>query len=723
MNYFALIVRRAIQLLCVSVCLLAICGSLFAQVNTGRILGTVTDQSGGVVANAPVIVINVQTGVARNLNTDEAGEYLAPNLLPGTYAVRVSLNGFQRSEHQNILLEIGKDVRIDVQLTPGQVSQTVEVTGGALMLETTISTIAGTLNNATINDLPLNGRNYQNLLTLRPGVLIRPGGGTLTTSTNGLRPEDNNYFVEGLDNAEPFTGQSIVNSPLPSGDAATILPIDAIQELNVETNAPAEFGRRPGAVINVGIKSGTNTIHGTAYAFGRDGSWDAQDWVNNGGQPPAPPSPVSLEQWGGTVGGPIVQNKLFYFGGFERQAYDVGNAFSAKVPTTVSAGDASISIPDAEAALSASCATTPGQSFCTGSTFVPNALSVKLLPLYGPNSTNTSSVAIGFPNIVSINNVVGKVDYHMNDHHSFAGSYFFGNGTSTSEDTIITQPQFRSLGQLRAQFVATSWTWSPNSSWVNDLRFGWDQHHRMVSTADNGVSPTTYGINTGITNPIKGGLPTINVSGFSQIGGDNNVPKGYGPSSIYDLVDHVSYLHGKHAFKFGGEMLYFNAPYGSFSAGRGVFSFQPGDLLNGNSTALEDFLAGVPHKANLLEGNAARVLTQWDYSGFFEDAWRVKQNVTVNLGLRYEYFTPLAEKSNLIGNWEPQVGLEQVGVNIKSAYNADPRSVSPRFGVAWDIGGRGKTVVRAGGGLYYVDVIAGGLMANVSLPVNSPGIT
>jgi hypothetical protein len=718
MNYFTFIGRRAIQLLGASLCLLAMCATLFAQVNTGRILGTVTDQSGGVVAGAPVTVTNVQTGVARNLETDAAGEYVAPNLLPGTYSVRVSVNGFQAFEHQNILLEIGKDARIDAQLTPGQVSQTVEVTGAALMLDTTSSTIAGTLNNATINDLPLNGRNYQNLLTLRPGVLIRPGGGTLTTSTNGLRPEDNNYFVEGLDNAEPFTGQSIVNSTLPSGDAATILPIDAIQELNVETNAPAEFGRRPGAIINVGIKSGTNTIHGTAYAFGRDGAWDAQDWVF----PQGPAPPVALEQWGGTAGGPIVKNKLFYFAGFERLAYNVGNAFSAKIPTTASVGDPIISIPDAEAALTTSCTTTPGQSFCgPGGTFTPNTLSLKLLPLYGSNSTNTQAVAIGFPNVVSINNVVGKVDYHFSDHHAFAGSYFFGNGNSTSEDTIITQPNFRSLGQLRAEFVATSWTWTPNSSWVNDVRFGWDHHHRIVSAADHLVSASTYGINTGITNPLLGGLPTINVTGFSQLGGDNNVPKQYGPSSIYDLVDHVSYLRGKHAFKFGGEMLYFNAPYGSFSAGRGVINFQTGDAFSG-ATGLEDFLAGVPHKANLLEGNAARVLTQWDYSGFFEDAWRVKQNVTVNLGLRYEYFTPLAEKSNLIGNWEPQVGLEQVGVNIKSAYNGDRRNFSPRFGVAWDIGGRGKTVVRLGGGLYYVDVIAGGLMANVSLPGHSPGI-
>jgi hypothetical protein len=714
MNYFTFIGRRAIQLLGASVCLLTMCVSLFAQVNTGRILGTVTDQSGGVIASAPVTVTNVQTGVARNLTTGEAGEYVAPNLLPGTYSVRVTANGFQAFERQNILLELGKDARIDVQLTPGQITQTIKVTEAAPLLDTTSSTISGTLNNATITDLPLNGRNYQNLLVLRPGVVMRPGGGTLTTSTNGLRPEDNNYFIEGLDNDEPFTGQSIVNSTLPSGDAATVLPIDAIQEVNVETNVPAEFGRRPGAVINVGIKSGTNTIHGTAYAFGRDGSWDALDF---NGLPPTPGqtvSPVALEQWGGTAGGPIVKNKLFYFGGFERLTYNVGNSVVGNIPTTASVGGTtgtSVSIPDASAELAKN--------------NIPlSPLSLKLLPLYGSNNSNGSSVALGFPDVVSIYNIIGKIDYHRNDHHTFAGSYFFGNGTSTAEDTTITQPFFRSLGVLRAEFVTTSWTWTPNSSWVNDVRVGWNHHHRIVSAADHLTPLSTYGINTGVTNPILGGFPTIEMTGFSQLGADANLPKQYGPTSTYDLVDQVSYLRGKHAFKFGGEILTFRASYGAFGSGRGRFRFnnKPGDLFAG-STPLEDFLAGNPHQGIVLVGDAARLLTKWEYSGFFEDVWRLKPHVTLNLGLRYEYFTPLAEANNLIGNWEPQVGLEQVGVNIKSAYNGYHKDISPRIGASWDIGGKGTTVVRLGGGIYFIDIINSAMMASIALPGRPPGLT
>src|SRR5579864_9272979 len=214
---------------------------LFAQVNTGRILGTVTDQTGGVIAGAMVTVTNSQTGVARNLTTDQSGEYNAPNLLPGTYTVRATSMGFQAFERPNIALEIGQDARIDAQLTPGQITQTVEVTAAVPLLDTTSAVVSGTLSTQTILDLPLNGRNFEDLLPLRPGVVQTPGGGSLTTSTNGLPPQWNNYFIEGLDNNEPFTGQSVTNTTLPFGDAASLLPVDSIQELNVETNAPAEF--------------------------------------------------------------------------------------------------------------------------------------------------------------------------------------------------------------------------------------------------------------------------------------------------------------------------------------------------------------------------------------------------------------------------------------------------------------------------------------------------
>src|ERR1700680_727140 len=203
---------------------------LLAQTYTGRILGTVTDQTGAAMANAQVVITDMERGVTRSLTTDQAGEYVAPDLSPGVYKVRAEAKGFKSVERLNIHLEVAKDARIDLTLQPGQVSETVIVSGEVPLVDTTSSTLGGTLSNAAINDLPLNGRNYENLLQLRPGVVRYPGGGFSTTSTNGLRAEDNAYFVEGLFNSEPYSGQAIINGAGIAGDSATILPIDAIQE-------------------------------------------------------------------------------------------------------------------------------------------------------------------------------------------------------------------------------------------------------------------------------------------------------------------------------------------------------------------------------------------------------------------------------------------------------------------------------------------------------------
>ncbi len=258
--------------------MLCMCLPAFSQANFGRILGAVTDQSGGAVAGATVTIVDTQRGVARTLTTDDAGEYNAPTLIPGTYMVRVEAKGFKKLERQNVLLEVGKEVRVDLTVEPGEQEQTVTVTEAMPMVETTNATLGGTLGHDTIEDLPLNGRNYQYLLTLRPGVTIYPGGGPWTTSTNGVRPDDMVYLVDGVLNDNLFDGRSMINMTSPITDAATILPVDAIQEFNTEVNPKAEMGFKPGAVVNVGLKSGTNGLHGTAFAFGRDQALDARNY-------------------------------------------------------------------------------------------------------------------------------------------------------------------------------------------------------------------------------------------------------------------------------------------------------------------------------------------------------------------------------------------------------------------------------------------------------------
>src|ERR1700729_978197 len=321
---------RVLRMICA---VLALSVSMCAQTTTGRIIGNVHDQSGAAVAGAALTVTDLQRGIVRNVTTDDSGGYVVSNLEPGVYSVRAEAKGFKSVERRDILIEVATDVTVEIPLSPGDVKETIVVTSEVPLVNTTSSVLGGTLSNKEINDLPLNGRNYENLLQLRPGVVRYPGGGFSTTSTDALRAEDNVYVVDGLFNSEPFSGQSIINGAGIAGDSATILPIDAIQEFNLIENPPAEYGWKPGAIVNVGLKSGTNSLHGTAFGFGRDGALDGRNLFNTSDQVK---QPRNLEQFGTTVGGPIIKDKLFFFGGYEGQRYTVGNIGTIQTPATVS---------------------------------------------------------------------------------------------------------------------------------------------------------------------------------------------------------------------------------------------------------------------------------------------------------------------------------------------------------------------------------------------------
>lgn len=668
-----------------------VCDSAYPQGNTGRILGVVTDQSGGNVAGATVTVTDVARGVSQALTSDSDGAYVAINLLPGTYTVRAEYKGFKTFERKNILLEVGKDVRVDVLLQPGSTTETITITEQVPMVDTTSATLGGTISNEIINDLPLNGRNYQNLISLRPGTSVYPGGGPWTQTTNGIRPEDTSYIVDGITNDEAFMGLSVTNAAAVIGDAATILPIDAIQEFNTQVNPKAEFGWKPGAVTSVGLKSGTNEIHGTAYGFGRSDSLDARNYFNPVG---TPKTPVELEQYGGSFGGRIIPDKLFYFGTYEGQMYTVGNSLPGHVPTTVSVtggggngcvvlttGDCTISVPDATADLVAQ-----------NSNFKANALSSYLLGFYTPaNAPNTAQgtfVSLNYPNVNSSKNAIGKVDYHISDHHALSGSYFFGNDTIVGMDFFELLPQFRTKVHSRAQDVSAHWAWTPSSSWANELRGGFTHYVLQILPDDLGFA---YNINTGLSNLLLKGIPDIRMNPFSQLGAFHNFPKIVGPDKVYDFIDQVSYLRGKHTFKFGGELRRDLVHQATFRAGRGRIRF----------ASLENFLQGIPGNTTLLAGNPTRNISQWLYAGYVQDDWRITPRVTLNLGFRYELQGVPTEANNLFGNFEPSVGFEQVGKNISSIYNRDNKNFSPRLGVAWDVTGKGTTIVRAGGSIIY----------------------
>jgi len=683
------------------------------QSTAGRILGTLTDQSGAAVAAGTVIVTDVQRGTSRTITTDESGTYAAPDLQPGTYKIHAEAPGFKSVERLNIQIEVATDVRADFTLQTGQITEVVTITEDVPLVNTTSATLGGTLSNKEINDLPLNGRNYENLLQLRPGVMRYPGGGFSTTSTDGLRAEDNAYFVEGLFNSEPFSGQGIINGAGIAGDSATILPIDAIQEFNVQENPPAEYGWKPGAVINVGLKSGTNSIHGTGFAFGRDGAMDARNFFN---QSPAPKTSRTLEQFGGSLGGAIIKDKAFFFGAYEGQRYDVGNSFTVSTPSmaalptpatpncTSVSGDCANSIPNAIADLVANgvpiSAASQQISGCSvsGSTVTCNGGGFPV------NNTQSISVVQGFPNSVGVDNALGKVDYNFNQRNSVNGMYFYGNNSGTVEDFPELQSQWRSQIHTRAQVVGGSWISTLSARWFNEARVGYNRLYQPTFPGDIGIPASGYGLNTGVSGPFTGGLPRIGFAGAFVPGlGGFKWPKFQGPDTITQFIDHVSYVAGKHSLKFGGEVHRNGVSGGAFGNARGSITFLGGVALPA-STALEDFFAGDPFKASVQVGDPRRQIDNWAYGAFLQDDWRATKSLTFNLGLRYEYSTVMKEAHNLLGNFDPhsKTGLIQAGMNgVSGPYNPDHTNFAPRFGFAWDVTGKGNTVVRGGASLVY----------------------
>src|ERR1700674_3777636 len=660
---------NGIRILGIICLVLAVAVPLTSQTTTGRILGTVRDQSGAALPAATVTVTDVQRGITRTVTTDDSGEYVVPNLTPGIYTVRAESRGFKTVERPNIQVEVATDLSVAVSLPPGDVKETVIVNEEVPLLNTTSSTLGGTLSNKEINDLPLNGRNYENLLQLRPGVVRYPGGGFSTTSANGLRAEDNAYLVDGLFNSEPFSGQSIINGAGIAGDSATILPVDSIQEFNLQQNPPAEYGWKPGAIVNVGLKSGTNSVHGTAYAFGRDTPLDARNFFNPVGQEK---NPRNLEQFGGTAGGAIIKDKLFFFGGYEGQRYTVGNTGSLATWSTVpladagnctfsGTGDCANSIPDAIADVHAGfllgknpdvsatslkiggCSFTPPNTVsCDGSGFPLN-----------PSTTPNSSINFGLPNSVNSDNAVGKVDYRLSERNTLSSIYFFGNNSGTVSDASQLQTKWLTQIHTRAQVFGENWTYAPNARWVNEARFGYNRLYQPTFTNDHNTNiQTAYGLDTGVTNPLYGGLPRISVFPkyiFPQELGGFNWPKVQGPDTRIQFIDHISYTVGKHAIKFGGELhrdAFTGAAYGG---SRGRFKFGAGAPIDPFPQGIEDFFAGVPSNATLLIGDPTRHIHNWGYAAFVQDDFRVSSNLTFNFGLRYEVNTVIKEDHNLLG--------------------------------------------------------------------------
>ena len=697
--------RKTLRIVSAIVAMLLISIPALSQTSQGTIQGAIFDQSGGAIPGSTVTVIDVARGVSRALTTDSVGEYVAVNLTPGTYTVRGEAKGFQTVEHTGVQVQVGQSIRVDLTLQPGQQSQTVTVTGEVPEIDTTDSTLGGTLSNAAILALPLNGRNFIHLVDLRPGVFIMVGGsvpGGASMSTNGGRFGADLMTVEGLPAFTNTGGAMTLDVQYRVGDTQSLLPIDAIQEFNTMQNPKAEYGWRPGSVVNVGVRSGTNAIHGSAYAFGRDASaTDASNFFSTPGQPGV--TPATVEQFGVTAGGPIVKDKLFWFVGYEGLRTTLSNPFVNTIPADVAMGDPTFSMVDACNAvgranvnpLSALIAGLPAGS-CTpqsGSSTVEN-----LFP-FSANTNTSGNFAPGLVSTGPLNNGLIKVDYALSQHNHLNGFFYISKSFQiTNYNNGQLEQQWTGNVPTTVEMYTGSWTWTPNSTWVNDVRAGYDYMFARTAAGDanlftQGAFPAGYGFNSGVTaaqNPLFGGLPQIVISSFTGYLGAGGQSGFRGPDGQASFIDNVSYLHGKHSFKFGFQFMDNVYDNNALHHASGEVKFR----------TLQDFLTGTAHNGTILVGNPYQYVRAHWFSGFFQDDYRVTPRVMLNLGLRWEYAGSPQERFNYEATFNPSLAwpVQQVGGSgMPPMYNGYHKSFSPRVGVAWDVRGNGKTVVRASG--------------------------
>lgn len=678
----------------------------------GRISGIVTDSTGGAIVGASVTVTDVARGVARTLATDSTGQYVDSNLIPSTYTVHVTYMGFRAFDRQDIVLGVAGDVHVDATLQPGEQTQAITVSGEAPAISTTNAQLEGSINAGELSDLPFSGHNYVQLLGLLSTIQLRPGSGAGPTqdNSNGLRGEYNVYVLDGVADQMAYFTTSAINGGQPAGgsEQAVMLPTDAIQEFNVIENSKAEFGWRPGAQLDVAIKSGTNAIHGSAFALGRDTALMARNPFFS------TTTPTQFENFGATFGGPIKKDKLFYLLSYEAQRYDVGNPKTINTPTTISlatagspAGSPSTSLPDAINGLLANHVAPSQLSLnLAGCVTVPTVQCTANAGLFSNNTSNTSAFPVDFPSVGRTDNGVARVDYNLNERNNLSAEFFDGDGPALEPVSGVTQQYWSTPLEVRTSVARAWWTWTPNSTWLNDARFGWD-NSRSTNSPSYDCTAAAGAPNYASLGFVGGGttcgFPTITISGFTELnvlGGETGTNE---TSGLWRWLDTVSYTHGKHIFKFGAEFVYarLNISLNTDQA-KGTVVFNTSTNAFSGATGLENFMAGTPGSATLLTGTLPRRYAYPEFAFFGQDDWRIFPRLTLNLGLRYEYTEPLHEDDNLAGNIDlsTQSGIVQE-TNGNALYRLDPWAVAPRLGLAWDVTGKGKTVVRTGFNIIY----------------------
>jgi len=674
----------------VTIFVLLTAATLIAQTFRGTILGTVTDPSGAVVSGATVRVRNVGTGQERTTITSADGSYAIPELPIGTYAVTITQSGFQSSVASNVEVNVATERRVDAQLKAGEVAVKVEVAGDLLpQVETTSAELGGTLTSDTIKDIPVNGRDYTKLIYLNPGVAGSPDqisdspGSFGTFSMNGSRGRANNFLLDGTDMNDGFRNDPAINEAGVFGDPATILPIDAVAELRVLSNYEAEYGRNSGAVINIVTKSGTNHLHGSAIEFNRTSSvGGARNFFNTAGSQ----DPFHNNQFGGSLGGPILLDKTFFYVNYEGQRESGAQSGTSCVPEPnriAFDGGASNSV------IQQLLARNPWPAPNLGTRPTQTDPNWDLFDKGCPNGANLALSTL-FKN--RVDSMIGKVDHNFNANNLLTGRYYFGDSDQSFPFAQLAGgllPGFNTVTPTRVQLVSLSFVKVVNSNQVNEARLGWNRFVEGFFPEDGSFNPSSIGLNTGVTSPFDFGLPKISVTGFSVIGATNSVPRSRVDSN-WHFIDNFSWKSGRHDIKFGYEYRRTTIALTQDNTFRGRFSFNN----------LSDFLAGTADGGKIAQGSTRRHTVENNHGFYAQDSFRWTPRLTLNYGLRWDYFGVPSERSHLFYQFDPTInggGQNPVG----QLYDKDYNNFAPRIGVAYDVTGKGRTVVRAGWGLFY----------------------
>jgi hypothetical protein len=667
---------------------------LVGQTFRGTILGSVTDPSGAVVAGATVKVRNVATGLERTTATSADGSYTVSELPIGSYSVTVSLTGFQTAVTTNVEVDVATERRVDVAFKTGQVSERVEVSGEELShVETTSAELGGTLTTDTIENLPVNGRDYTKLIYLNPGVAGSPDqisdspGSFGTFSMNGSRGRANNFLLDGTDMNDGFRNDPAINEAGVFGDPATILPIDAVAELRVLSNYEAEYGRNSGAVVNIVTKSGTNQLHGSALEYNRtSGIGGARNFFNDVGSQ----DPFHNNQFGGSLGGPIIKDRTFFYVDYEGQRESGAQSGQSCVPDPrqIAADEATITLDPVIAAL---LARNPWPMPNISVLYDPSNSSLN----YDKGCPTGNNLALSTLFSNSVDSFIGKVDHNLNANNLLTGRYYFGNSNQSFPFAQLAGgllPGFNTTTPTRVQLVSLSYVKVVNANQVNEARLGWNRFVEGFFPQDQNFNPSTIGLDTGVTSPYDFGLPKISLAGFSVIGATNSVPRSRVDSN-WHFIDNYSWKAGRHDIKFGYEFRRTTIQLIQDNTFRGKLNFP--DI----SSFLEGFPSGgSPDGGKITQGDSKRHSFENNHGFYIQDSFRWTSRLTVNYGMRWDYFGVVGEKNNLFYRFDPTSGNV---VPAGQLYDKDLNNFAPRIGFAYDVTGKGRTVVRGGWGLFY----------------------